>query len=492
MEKMEVSGLANDRGSMSGFAIVGYILCIASGLLLIPSWRLIENTFWLGGLAIANLAGLVLMFIFFNSFSKACKSLNDDTANEFYMFAFCFLVAGIFGILYFILWQFPVFLFMGLIPSLTGIMYFVKVGRRLKKRHTGLIQTVGQRIMSVFKVFIVAIAVISIFTFLMVLLVYHSLNPDYLILVYLVAIIFSVWQIVLMIKLFLSMDEFMTNGYYGIELAEQTSPSVFYHTMSAASFEEVSSEKMGNYAIVPTTEEYNPSTNSNQNLWRYLMMGCIGLATGILIWFSIKKFSSANTEGNMVNGEVTYTADPTDEYLRSICVLTDERIRDVILNNKCTSSYNIVERLFKSANELQLGGRNFTISKRNPMKSFIVETEEDNMALVSVYYTDKNSSREEQYNVILKKQKITTDGKTEYVWDIENFENHPEVMRSRTERADYVNTVYRQIMSAGGPAAYWDSYYGYGNHGYAREEYIEKAEKFIGRLKKSFPSGVVH
>lgn len=491
METIEVNGLANDKGSMSGFAICGYTLSLVTGLLLNPSFRLIQDTLCFVGLAIANLAGLVLLFIFFNAFSKACKSLNDDTANEFYIFAFCTLGSGIFNILYLTLEQHPVLLIMGLIPSLMGIFYFVKVGRRFKKRYTGLLQTVGQRMMSIFKVAIAAVVVIPVFTMIMVLMAYQSFNTDYLIPVYVIAIIFGVWLIVLSFKWFFSMDEVMTKGFYRMEAAEQTPPPSACQTMSATSYEEAPTAKMEYYTTVPATGEYTPSTNSNQNIWRYLMMGGIGLATGLLIWFCVEKFSSENTEETMANGEMAYSADPTDEYLRSLCVLTDDRIRDVIINNKCTSSYNIVGRLFKAANELQLGGRSFAISKHNPMKSFIVETEADNLALIRVNYTDMNSYREAQYSVILKKQKITTDGKTEYVWDIENFEGHPELMRSRADRAGYVNAIYRQIMSAGGPAAYWDAYYDYGYYGYARDEYIEKAEKFIGSLRKSFPSGVV-
>lgn len=493
MEKIEINGLANDKGSMSGFAIGGYILCIASGLLLNPSLGLIEDTSWRIGLSIANLAGGILMFIFFNSFSKACNSLKNDTANEFYMFAFCNLVASIFVFFYFILGQFPVFLFMGLIPSLIALIYFVKVGRRLKKRYTGLLQTVGKRIMSVFKVFIAAIIVIPVFTmFILIISIFDSsFNSAYLIPIYLVALPYVIWQIVLMFKLFLSMDKVMANGYNVMGPAEQRPSMVSNQSIYAISYQIKAPGKVEEYITTPAPRAYSSSANSNQNLWRYLLVGGIGVVTGLLIWFCVEKFSSANAEETMVNGEMAYTADPTDEYLRSLCVLTDDRIRDVILNNKCTSSYNIVGSLFKSANELQLGGRSFAISKRNPMNSFIVETETGDLAQVRVNYTDMNSSRESQYRVILKKQKITTDGKTEYVWDIENFEGHPEVMRSRADRAGYVNAVYHQIMSAGGPAAYWDSYYGYGIYGYARDEYIEKAENFIGSLKKSFPSGIV-
>ena len=490
---MEVNGLPNNRGSMLGFAIGGYILYLASALLF-PSFDLIEDTAWLIGLSIVNLAGVVLMFVFLNSFSKACNSLNDNTASNFFVIAISSLIFYIFVILYYISGKNPAFLITGLIPALFVTVSTVLVGIKLKKRYTGLLQTVGKRIMSVFWVSIAAsaaIIAIPIIYLLIVSLTYTFFNSDYLILVYLLKIIFGIWLFILNIKLFLSMDELMTNGYNRMKPAGQTPHTVSFQTVSAAPYEEAPPTQIGNYAKVPPTRIYSPSTNSNHNIWRYLVVGGIGVATGLLIWFCVEKFNSANKGGTMGYDEAAYNADPTDEYLRSLCVLTDDRIQDVILNNKCTSSYNIVERLFKSANELQLGGRSFAISKRNPMKSFIVENEEGNMALVKVNYTDMNSSREAQYNVILKKQKITTDGKTEYVWDIDNFEGHPEVMRSKAERARYVNAVYSQIMSAGGPEAYWDSYYDYDNYGYARDEYIEKAENFIGSLRKSFPSGVV-
>lgn len=245
----------------------------------------------------------------------------------------------------------------------------------------------------------------------------------------------------------------------------------------------------GNFKITYSPETYLIVEKSGDNDFRIVE------SYGLLA-FPKEKIEFASQKGvwkergnDMAKRKAMSSPTFEDEYLRYICVLTDNRIRDVIRNNKRTASYNMIGRLYREAKEADLYSNYVDeLSIGNPMSSFNIVSQNDDEAVVEVNYYDDQLRRYSNYTVTLKKQKISDNGTVEYVWDIDDILGHPDKSRNRAYRSFYINSVYSGIMSEGGPSAYWNSTMEYGDES-EKIEYMDKANKFIQDLEKNFPDG---
>lgn len=188
-------------------------------------------------------------------------------------------------------------------------------------------------------------------------------------------------------------------------------------------------------------------------------------------------------------------ADFIDSYKKHIAVLTDDRIRDVIKNHKCTKSYNLITKVFKLAREASITYEDvWSEHDYNAKNTYKILSQSDDEATVAVNYHDNYSDANRKYVMTLKKEKYRdSSGEDIYIWLIDDIADHPDWMENRSEKAAYINDVYRTIKEHGGPANYWESMnYDMYDPSLLKpyDIYVKNAQKFIDALNEYFPGGI--
>lgn len=254
----------------------------------------------------------------------------------------------------------------------------------------------------------------------------------------------------------------------------------------------------------PTGNSQSPVKKKNNYLFAILGGVVILAIVGFLIVF----FASDNghrrnrnsqrsedyDEANILESRVGNTSynnngGLTDAELRAMCILTPERIENVIKNNKNTASLNTVRRLYEKACLASLYDDSES-SASYPMKSFEILSQDDDKAEIKVYYTDRYNSSGASYHVTLRKQKIVDDGNEEYVWDIDEISGHPINSKNRSTMVNYINGTYNDIKAYGTNLDYLSSIIDPEFLDYEETvDYLTKIEDFVQSMDQHFPDG---
>lgn len=530
MEKLEINYLPNQTGSKFSLAITGMIIAAVGGfigIIGIVLYGLEESPFKLtyeivGGLF--SLLGNILLIVFYSYFAKACHEVDEKLEKRINWFITFFSLA-VFSNLLLTFFDSKFLLLNSVGGSIIGLIYYIIIANNLKGSYSGLMWEVGRLMLKVLYISLAFFFVALIFIiFPIIMLMLDGSSSSELTFLYwlggIITLALIIWSWSVQIKLYSTMDELMVNGedesnpLYAIdsqsdsETFEQEGPAAgliqpfnieyqynaqtttitnpgFYSSSHhvpndhARAATQIEPEQTSQTVILPVHEkEKGPN-----NLLFYIISGILFV---VIVGVSIYYYQSSKNQQYDLTEDMS-NQEFDDEYLRSLCVLTQERVEDVIKNNKSTASFNMIKRLFKKARLANDEDPDISYS-RLPFKSFDIISQDDDKAEIKANYL--KSSGISSFYATLRKQKITDNGKNEYVWDVDDISGHPQQYMNRNEMVNYINSTYQDISSYDNAAHYWyDTMNPDDWTDVERDQFINNVDEFINSFEKNFPSG---
>lgn len=526
---MEINYLPNQTGSKFSLAITGMIIAAVGGFIEIIGivlYGLEESPLKLtyeiiGGLF--SLLGNILLIVFYSYFAKACHEVDEKLEKRINWFITFFSLA-VFSNLLLTFFDSKFLLLNSVGGSIIGLIYYIIIAINLKSTYSGLMREVGRLMLKVLYVTLSFLLVAIIFIAIIYSIMLGGFSSSELTLLYwmggIIALAWIVWIWRITIKLFFTMNELMVNGeddispflapdsqsdsetfeqaglsagliqsfnieyQYNAQTTTITNPG--FYTSShyvpddpAPAATQIEPEQTSQTVILPIHEK---GKNPNRLLF-YIISGVLFL---LIVGLSIHFYQSSKNQQYDLTEDMS-NQEFDDEYLRSLCVLTKERVEDVIKNNKSTASFNMVKRLFKKARLANDEDPDISYS-RLQFKSFDIISHDDDKAEIKVNYL--KTSGISSFYATLRKQKITDNGKNEYVWDVDDISGHPQQYMNRNEMVNYINSTYQDITSYDSAAHYWyDTMNPDDWTDVERNQFINNVDKFINSFEKNFPSG---
>ena len=228
MARIKVNALPNPKGSVFSFALWGTILSVGGGIIgLIPYFYSDIGSDTGKNLeilsTIINLTGIILIFIFFNYFTNACKVLGNkvikDVGSLFGFFVGLQIFVMIFNFLPIDFNRFTFWKIFVITPILI-LIYFLKVANNFRYNYFGLLHETGRLMMKylgcVVLLIVVCLSLVVIYLFDQENSISSygefQFNKNVIIGVLLI-LPFVIWTWVVWTKLICTMDELMERGY---------------------------------------------------------------------------------------------------------------------------------------------------------------------------------------------------------------------------------------------------------------------------------------